>query len=141
MFVLVDMDKSRLSSKWIKIFVNIYKCKILSKYEQSTHLIQIANLLSCFSNDLDCCKCARMRFHCTNGLVVLRDCAPQRGHCYHGSDGTPVRLRFSGTRDCCAKSGQTIFDFPATSFTHFHKKSSVRSKTHYLNELTMPIFW
>jgi len=27
---------------------------------------------------LECCKCARMRFHCAGGLVVLRSCAPQR---------------------------------------------------------------
>jgi len=32
--------------------------------------------------NLECCKCARMRFHCDNGLVVLRSCAPQRGHWY-----------------------------------------------------------
>jgi len=24
---------------------------------------------------LECCKCARMRFHCANGLVLLRICA------------------------------------------------------------------
>jgi len=26
--------------------------------------------------NLECCMCARMRFHCANGLVVLRICAP-----------------------------------------------------------------
>jgi len=28
--------------------------------------------------NLECCKCARMRLHCTIGLVVLRICAPWR---------------------------------------------------------------
>jgi len=30
--------------------------------------------------NLRCCKCARMRFHCANDLVVLRSCAPWREH-------------------------------------------------------------
>jgi len=59
------------------------KHEILSKHEQSTHLIQIAAKIATryaqkrsasaskkvhgilFLN-LDCCKCARMRFHCAN---------------------------------------------------------------------------
>jgi len=35
----------------------------------------------------ECCKCARMRFHCANALVVLRSCAPQR------EDWSPGSLR------------------------------------------------
>jgi len=27
-------------------------------------------------SNLECCKCARMRFQCANALVVLRICAP-----------------------------------------------------------------
>jgi len=27
-------------------------------------------------SNLECCKCARMRFHCANALVVLRIWAP-----------------------------------------------------------------
>jgi len=30
---------------------------------------------------LECCKCARIWFHCANGLAVLRSCAPQREQC------------------------------------------------------------
>jgi len=29
---------------------------------------------------LEFCKCARLRFHCANGLAVLRGCAPHREH-------------------------------------------------------------
>jgi len=32
-------------------------------------------IFSCFSNDLACCKCTRIIFHCANDLVVLRSCA------------------------------------------------------------------
>ena len=37
--------------------------------------------------NFECWKCARMRFHCANGLVVLCSCAPWREHClvYCGS--------------------------------------------------------
>jgi len=31
----------------------------------------------CFSVALECCKCARMRFHCAAVLVVLSICAPR----------------------------------------------------------------
>jgi len=34
-----------------------------------------ANIVYTISN-LECCKRARMRFHCANALVVLRSCAP-----------------------------------------------------------------
>jgi len=36
-------------------------------------------------SNLECCKCARMRFHCTNALVVLRSCALYREHWSPGS--------------------------------------------------------
>jgi len=29
---------------------------------------------------LECCKCARMRFHCATVLVVLSICTPYREH-------------------------------------------------------------
>ena len=32
-------------------------------------------LFACFSIALECCKCARMRFHCAAVLVVLSFCA------------------------------------------------------------------
>ena len=32
-------------------------------------------LFACFSIALECCKCARMRFHCATVLVVLSICA------------------------------------------------------------------
>ena len=47
MFVVVSMDMLRLSkqsSEWNINFVNFWnKCKILWKYEQTTHLIQLAS--------------------------------------------------------------------------------------------------
>jgi len=72
--------------------------KIISKYEQSTHWIHVASkrviryVQECsasaqkcwwyFTLILECCKCARRRFHCANALVVLRMriCAPSREH-------------------------------------------------------------
>ena len=36
-------------------------------------------------SNLDCCQCARMRFHYTSGLLALRICAPQREHCLRES--------------------------------------------------------
>ena len=36
-------------------------------------------LFACFSIALECCKCARMRFHCATVLVVLSIC-PLRGN-------------------------------------------------------------
>jgi len=30
--------------------------------------------------NLECCKCARMIFHCANGQVVLCICTPSREH-------------------------------------------------------------
>jgi len=36
-------------------------------------------------SNLECCTCARMRFHCANALVVLRICAPQRERWSPGS--------------------------------------------------------
>jgi len=35
--------------------------------------------------DIKCCKCARIRFHCANALVVQRICAPCREHWSLGS--------------------------------------------------------
>jgi len=59
--------------------MNYKLCELL---EQAQNLIKIRTkyifnsnsfpLLSCFSNVLEGCKCARMRFHCANDLVVLR---------------------------------------------------------------------
>jgi len=51
------------------------KYTILSKYVQNTHFIQIASCLRAFSIALECCKCARMKFHCATVLVVLSACA------------------------------------------------------------------
>jgi len=31
-------------------------------------------------SNLECCKCARMKLHCADGLVALRSCAPYREH-------------------------------------------------------------
>jgi len=33
-------------------------------------------------SNFECCKCARMRFHCVNALVVLRSCT-HRGNTGH----------------------------------------------------------
>jgi len=30
--------------------------------------------------NLECCKCAKMKFHCANDLMVLRICAPLKEH-------------------------------------------------------------
>ena len=46
--------------------------KILTKYIFNSNNF---SLFSCFSNILEGCKCARMSFHCANGLVVLRSFA------------------------------------------------------------------
>jgi len=46
--------------------------------------------------NLRCCKCARMRFHCANDLVVLRSCAPWREHCW------------SVYTCCCYHNGQKL---------------------------------
>jgi len=68
------------------------KYKILLKHDQSTHLIQIASKRTmryaqkrsafnpkyvnyCLLINLEYCKCAKMRFHDSNGLVVLRFCS------------------------------------------------------------------
>jgi len=53
------------------------KYTILSKYEQNTDFVQIASCLRVFPLlwSLECCKYARMRFHCATVLVVLNICA------------------------------------------------------------------
>jgi len=52
-----------------------------------THLIQTAFSFcpkkmskDFLLSNLECCKCARMRFHCVNVLIVLRSCASWREH-------------------------------------------------------------
>ena len=47
------------------------KYTILSNYEQNTRFIQIAPCFRGSFHFLECCKCARMRFHCATVLVVL----------------------------------------------------------------------
>jgi len=43
--------------------------KIRTKFKFNSNNVR---LFSCFSNVLEGCKCARMRFRRANGLVVLR---------------------------------------------------------------------
>jgi len=63
-------------------FVNYQnKYKILSKYGQSTHLIQIAFGLRTFPRCWNVAS-ARMRLHSASGLVVLRIFIPYREHCW-----------------------------------------------------------
>ena len=58
----------------------------------TTHKRSVLSGAICSISNFECCKCARMRFHCANGLVVLRGCAPYREHqrrsqggCWRGS--------------------------------------------------------
>jgi len=46
----------------------------VKRFDRAMRYIYIYDIAS----NLECCKCARMRFHCDNALVVLRSCAPQR---------------------------------------------------------------
>jgi len=51
--------------------------------------------------NLECCKCARIRFHCANGLVVLRVCSPKREHCLTVAFGnTFYWLAYPGAKWC-----------------------------------------
>jgi len=52
------------------------KYTILSKQEQNRYFIQMLLVFGGVSIALECCKCARMRFHCAAVLVVLRIFAP-----------------------------------------------------------------
>ena len=70
------------------------KYTILSKYEQNTHFIQITPCFRWSSITLECCKCARMRFHCAIVLVVLSICAPYREHCWRCSTNWGSEKRF-----------------------------------------------
>jgi len=54
------------------------KYKILSTYEQNTYLIEIAFLALLFFQCFGMLQVRRVRFHCANGLVVLRSCALER---------------------------------------------------------------
>jgi len=77
-FVLVSMvtlGLSRWNFQWITNFVN---CIINIRSYQNTNIITFHSnsfLFACFSIALECCKCARMRFHCATVLVVLSICA------------------------------------------------------------------
>jgi len=53
------------------------KYTILSKYEQNNISIKCF-LFACLSIALECCKYARMRFHCATVVVVLSFCALRR---------------------------------------------------------------
>jgi len=60
--------------------MNCKLCELYNKYKsyQNTNKITFNTnsfLVSCFSIALECCKCARMRFHCATVLVVLSICA------------------------------------------------------------------
>ena len=50
------------------------KYTVLSKYEQN-NINSNSFLFASFSIALECCKCARMRYHCATVLVVLSICA------------------------------------------------------------------
>ena len=59
MFVLVRMQfHNHVDTQPVKRFERAMRCTVYT----------ISNL--------ECCTCARMRFHCANALVVLRSCAP-----------------------------------------------------------------
>jgi len=76
--VLVSMIILGLS-KWnfqrITTFVN-YIINIQS-YQNTNKITFHSNIFffACFSIALECCKCARMRFHCATVPVVLSICA------------------------------------------------------------------
>jgi len=54
--------------------------------------------------NLECCKCARMRFYCANCLVVqLRICAPQRELCHQAVASLTSSLSRCWKNDRCAK--------------------------------------
>jgi len=85
MFVLVSMIISGLSKwtfQWITNFVN-YIINIQS-YQNTNKITFNSNsfLFACFSIAFECCKCARMRFHCATVLVVLSICASKKERCW-----------------------------------------------------------
>jgi len=43
--------------------------------------------------DLECCKCARMRFHCANGLMLLRNCTVAHLSGNNADDCSAVRWK------------------------------------------------
>jgi len=58
--------------------VNYKLCELYNKSYQNTNKITFHSnsfLFACFPIALECCKCARMRFHCATVLVVLSICA------------------------------------------------------------------
>ena len=81
MFVSVSMNNliplrvSWQSSKRITNLVNYwskyksYQNTVRTRYTYNSNKFP---LFQCFHNVLECCKCARVRFHCPNGLVVPR---------------------------------------------------------------------
>ena len=76
-FVLVSVIMSELSKwsfQWITNFVN-YIINIQS-YQKKNKITFHWNsfLFACFSIALECCKYARIRFHCATVLVVLSNC-------------------------------------------------------------------
>ena len=78
MFVLISMlilGLSKWSFQWITNFVN-YIINIQS-YQNRNKIIFHSNsfFFACFSIALQCCKYARMIFHCATVLVVLSICA------------------------------------------------------------------
>jgi len=72
---IIILGLSKWSFQWITNFVN-YIINIQSY--QNTNKIKFHSnsfLSACFSIALQCCKYARMRFHCATVLLVLSICA------------------------------------------------------------------
>ena len=72
---MIILGLSKWSFQWITNFVNYIKN--IQSYQNTNKIAFHWNsfLFACFSIALQCCKCARMRFHCATVLVVLNICA------------------------------------------------------------------
>jgi len=72
---MITLGLSKWCFQWITNFV-IYIANIKS-YQNTNKITFQSNsfLFAWFSIALQCCMCARMRFHCATALVVLSSCA------------------------------------------------------------------
>jgi len=108
-FVLVSMiilGLSKWSFQWITNFVN-YVLNIQSYQNTNRTHISFTYLLvfGGVSIALECCKRARMRFHCATVLADLSICAPYREHCWRcnangGSENALSFLRYKENVPC-----------------------------------------
>jgi len=73
--IIIILELSKWNFQSIANFVT-YIINIQS-YQNTNKITFHSNslLFACFSVALECCKCARMRFHCATVLMVLSICA------------------------------------------------------------------